>query len=258
MINSEKGSESQASITPLTNWVRGTAGCSIEGDYLVSHGGVVAYWPGPIHDLTGEFASIVDATGTARFATEYGPLELPKGVSRLGLVVPGIEWRESIESILVHAKKVSRIRSVVANIADTRSEVRENLSERLRSIWPVKVPFALDQHTATGKNVSLERLKHFYWGAIENMLNEHLHRSCERAHVNVRGEIENVLAFESLLALIYRRLFEELIRGKLRLCQECGTVFEWADPRQMYCSKRCGLNLAQRRHRKRQTKPVRK
>jgi len=252
MTKSIKSSESQ-SLPLNTSWFRAASGASIEGEGIVAKGEKLWYLPAPIKDLTGEFASVADATGAVRFVNEYGPLKLPQGVSRarLSLSAPMVEVSESVESILDQAKRVARIRKVAALFADKRPEIQKNLVTTLLDLWPLNFPLAPDLNKSAAVHLPLARVKGILDRFILQELNMHLPRSSERAHINVRGEFESVLAFDDLLAVIYRKLFEELMRGKLRLCHECGTVFEWTDPRQMYCSKRCGLNLAQRRYRKR-------
>jgi hypothetical protein len=255
MLKSIKGSESHGTVVPrlLDNWLR-TSECSIEGQHIVARGRVVWYSPASARNLTGEFGDVMDATGAIRFVTEYGPLELPEGVSRISLAVgaTAFEWRESVQSILVRAKKVARIRKAAALFTDIRENVQKHLASTLVDLWSLKMPLSSEPKTFA-KHLSAAQAKHSVGEFILQELNEHLPRSSERAHINVRGEFESVLTFESLLAVIYRRLFEELERGKLRLCHQCGAVFEWTDPRQMYCGKRCGLNLAQQRYRERQT-----
>jgi hypothetical protein len=255
MTKSNKGSESQS--LPLdTYWFRAAAGASTEGDDIVAKGDIAWYWPALIKDLPGDFASVVDASGATRFLSEYGPLKLPVGLSRarLGLAARMVEVRESVVPILDQARRIARIRRAVALFADTRPEIQKNLVATLLGLWPLNFRLAPGLNISGASHLSLARVKDVIERFILQELNMHLPRSSERAHINVRGEFESVLAFDDLLAVIYRKLFEELMRGKLRLCHECNTVFEWADPRQMYCSKRCGLNLAQRRHRKRQKK----
>lgn len=256
MLKKKEISGSQPSVVPLRfdNWVR-AANCSVEGAHVVAKGHVVWYSPALVKDLVGDFGRIGDATGAVRFVSEFGPLELPGAVSRAKLItgVEEFEWRESVASILVQAKKVARIRKSGALLTDTRPKIQKNLASILVDLWGLKMPFAPDPKAAAN-DLSTARVKHVVSEFTLQELNEQLPRSWERAHINVAGEFEGVLSFESLLAVIYRKLFEELERGRLRLCLECGSVFEWTDSRQMYCGKRCGLNLAQRQYRKRQTK----
>lgn len=257
MRETSKSSQSQFSVVQYLEdaWLR-APDCSIDGEHIVAKGQAIWYSPASIKDLTGEFASIEDAIGAVRFVSEYGPLELPQGASRLKLSsgVPVSEWRVSVVSILTQAKKVASIRKVAALFNDTRPEIQKNLASTLIDLWGLKMPFAPEPKKAVAEHLSAAQVKHKVGGFILQELNEHLRRSRELAHINVRGEFESVLTFESLLVVIYRKLFEELKRGRLRQCQECGTVFEWTDSRQMYCGKRCGLNLAQRRYRKRKKK----
>ncbi len=256
MSKSVKYSKSKGSVVPLLvdSWLRPSR-CSIEGADIVAKGRASWYSPASVEDLVGAFGSIVDATGAVRFVTEYGPLELPQKVSRAAVAMGAavFESRESVESILMRAKKVARIRKVAALFADTRPTIKNDLGSILVNVWGLKVPMDPDP-TAAAKELSTAKVKLVVGDFILNELNNQLPRVCAKAHINSRGEFESVLCFHDLHALIYRRLFDELESGKLRLCQECEDVFEYADPRQMYCSKRCGLNLAQRRYRKRQRK----
>jgi hypothetical protein len=261
MLKTDKTSQSQTSVLPYFRdaWLRATD-CSIEGEEIVAKGHVIWHSPASVKDLTGEFASIEDVIGAVRFVTEYGPLELPEGASRVRLLagVNVLEWRVPIESVLVQAKRVARMRKAAALFNDTRSKVQKKLASTLAELWGLRAPWTAEPKKAVAEHLSAAQVKHKVSEFILQELNKHLPRSHEFAHINVRGEFEDVLAFEDLLAVIYRKLFEELKRGRLRLCQECGTVFEWTDSRQMYCGKRCGLNLAQRRHRERQRKGTRK
>jgi hypothetical protein len=255
-MNIHRGSQSQASAVPLLDaWLR-APDCYIDGDHVVAKGPVIWYSPASVKNLTADLASIEDAAGALRFVAEYGPLELPPEVSRARLRsgVTELEWRGSVAGILKEAEKAARIRKTGALFTDARPEIQKNLASTLIGLWKLK--FGLDRQSPEliSEPISEIRISQIIGEFIVQMLNEHLPRSCERARINVPGEFRSVLTFESLLAVVYRRLFHELRRGKLRLCQECGTVFEWADPRQMYCSKRCGLNLAQRRHRARKAK----
>jgi hypothetical protein len=251
MPKNDKTSRAQTSVLPYFGdaWLR-APDCSIEGEDIIAKGRVIWHSPTSAKDLVGEFASIEDAVGAVRFVTEYGPLVLPEGASRERLLagVSVLELRVPIESVLAQADKVARIRKIAALFNDTRSEVQQNLMSTLIKLWPLRASFDL----------SAAQVKHTVGVFILLELNKQLPRSHEVAHINVRGDFQDVLAFEDLLAVVYRRLFEELKRGRLRLCQECDTVFEWTDSRQMYCGKRCGLNLAQRRHRERQRKRTRK
>ena len=254
MIKRTKSPQTQASVVPRLNdsWFRPSR-CVIEGEDIVLKEELIWYSPGSIKTLPAKFGGITEATGAIRFVSEYGPPELPKGATRPGLSmgVSTFPFRVSIKSFLQEAKKVGRIRKAVALSADTRSEVQENLTSHLVDLYGLKMPISPSPEAAA-RHLSTAQAKHVVDNFILQELNKYLPQSCEQAHIGVNGEFERVLSFESLLAVIYRFQFEELERGRLRLCQECGTVFEWTDPRQMFCSKRCGLNLAQRRHRKRQ------
>jgi hypothetical protein len=251
MPKADKNSHSDRSVVPqlFDRWFR-ASDCFIEADDIVATGPVMGYSPASISNLTEEFGGIVDEVDALRFVTEYGPPELPEGVSRVDLSMgrASMQWRRPVKSILKQAGKVAGMRKVAALLTDTRPEIQKNLTARLTDAWPIPPAFR-----ARMKDFSPAQEKHSFGEFILTELNTRLRRSCELAHVNVRGEFDSVLSFESLLDVIYRRIFEELKRGKLRSCHECEAVFEWADPRQMYCSKRCGLNLAQKRYRQRKT-----
>jgi hypothetical protein len=253
MIKKSNRPQIQASVAPRLNdsWFRPSR-CVIEGEDIVSEEELIWYSPVSIKALPAKFGGITEATGAIRFVSEYGPPELPQGSTRPGLSmgVSTFPFRVSIKSFLEEAKKVRRIRRAVALSVDTRSEIQENLTSHLVDLYGLKMPISPSPQAAA-RHLSAAQTKHVVDKFILQELNKYLPQSCEQAQIGVNGEFESVLSFESLLALIYRFQFEELQRGRLRLCLECGTVFEWTDPRQMFCSKRCGLDLAQRRHRKR-------
>jgi hypothetical protein len=249
-------SEPRPSVLPLLfdKWPR-PAHCSIEGDYVVARGPVAWYSPTSVKNLTGEFESIADEMDVRRFVAEYGLLRLPAEVTRagIGFGLTEFEGREPVESILTQARRVARIRKAAALFSDTRVDEQKKLASTLIDLYGLKFPLAPELDNTASQPLSAARAKDVVSRLILQELNEQLPESYERAAINVRGEFQSALAFETLLAVVYRNLFGELQRGRLRLCQECGTVFEWTDPRQMYCGKRCGLNLAQRRYRKGQT-----
>jgi hypothetical protein len=247
-------SETSTSHRRWDRWFR-ALDCSFQGEYIACKGQVIWYAPTSAKALTGEFASITDETDALRFVTEYGPLNPPEGKSliSLGLGHPAsFECCESVKYILGEAQKFARIRKAAALLIDKSAEARKGLASALKDLWHFRPSFDPFLNKAPEEALSDAQTIQKIEQLSLQMLNMQLPRSGESAHITVQGKFESILMFESLLAVIYRKLFEELKRGKLRVCQECRTVFEWTDPRQMYCGKRCGLNLAQRRYRNRQ------
>jgi hypothetical protein len=122
--------------------------------------------------------------------------------------------------------------------------------------------------SAQGRNISL----HLYpfdsvspqratWTILRGIINPNLsgvHAEISRwAGEMLEGELV-VQAFEGLISVIYRHLFEIVVGGNVEDCRECGTPFKQTDARQRFCpppswarESACAMRFHKRQQRRR-------